>query len=356
MTTPRPVPAYTRWRARLAAPPPKRLLMHDGHEAGRIAAGTRARFALALPAYSIAEAACDGACWAAPAVTLVRPGHRHRFARVDAGTLDALSACASDACNERGAGSGAAGLTTRLGRSDGSLGDAAHAGAFLALASALARPAEEVLLAAWQSGMATRHAIDLDALGMRGTIAIDVSGDDRISQHLRAGDPFRVIEGGLIAAHATGRGTVRFVGAHALDFAEPITALGNAALLEALGTLDGGDIAITIDATAPASGVATGETLTLEAAAAFTTILDAPPAPTRLIALTGAVPRHGIIEVPVDGTLPWSGLLALVGANPQRVEVLLVEEAGGISRRVERDRFEDRITPAAIGTGAITAN
>ena len=70
---------------------------------------------------AFAEAGCDGACWAAPAATVVREGHTHRFARLDQSGVAPLLICMAGSCDTSDADGGQrrTGLLARLGRSDG---------------------------------------------------------------------------------------------------------------------------------------------------------------------------------------------------------------------------------------------
>ena len=103
---------------------------------------------------AFSEAGCDGACWAAPAATVVREGHTHRFARLDESGVDPLLSCVAGSCDA--ADESRTGLLERLGRSDGSLSDALAGGAYEAAATALAMPPGEVIDARPASSGASR--------------------------------------------------------------------------------------------------------------------------------------------------------------------------------------------------------
>src|SRR5690606_29709761 len=87
------------------------------------------------------ETACDGACWAAPAATVQRDGHQHRFARLDLvdlveGVPDELTSCLEGDCDDEYAGRGQYGLLERVGRNDGTFADVLARGGYAALAHA----------------------------------------------------------------------------------------------------------------------------------------------------------------------------------------------------------------------------
>ena len=91
-----------------------------------------------------------------------------------------------------------------------------------------------------------------------------------------------------------------------------------------------------------------GHGLTIEAACALPAVFDRPPPPTRLVALSGAVPRPGVYEVPLGGATTWTGILATAGVMPGLVPAVRVG-----SHVVARDAFEEIVTPSALGRGAV---
>src|SRR5690606_31349128 len=100
MPTHAATPELARLRSAHPAPELPRVLLHlgtCGHAVGSPEAGEALRAALGERASMVVEAACDGACWAAPAATVERDGHIHRHARLDQG-LDEVLACASGDC------------------------------------------------------------------------------------------------------------------------------------------------------------------------------------------------------------------------------------------------------------------
>ena len=92
-------------QTRHPAPPHERVLLHRGTCGDAVGSGAfgseiEARLDGSL---GVVEAACDGACWAAPAATVVRDTHIHRFARLDEGdALAELAACAEGRCDAEG--------------------------------------------------------------------------------------------------------------------------------------------------------------------------------------------------------------------------------------------------------------
>ena len=289
------------------------------------------------------EAACDGACWAAPAATVLRPGHRHRFAHLDPTAIEELAACVRGACDEPQAGSGAGGLTARLGRTDGTLGDVLAQGGYAALALAATLPSSRMIEVIALADLIRRF--DARAL-MAPVLRIDVTSSP-IDTHLIEGDPHRVIEGVLLARIAGGSHEVRLrVAPDAPGTASFIRALEDA---HAAGILDGtalGGDAIDIEIVEALDGpsVASVETL-----CALTTAFDDPPPPTRLLALAGALPRPGVYEVPVGGAMTWAGVLAMAGVAPARVQALRVYPRTGAPRLIWSSHLDAALDPAALG-------
>lgn len=353
-----------RLRARFAAAPEVRLLVHRGTCGD--AAGAPAileQLRQVIPNAVIAESACDGACWAAPAATVIRNAHVHRFARLDRGIPGEIAACLGGVCADDYAGRGERGLTARLGRHDGSLGEALGYGAYSALSTIAGAPSETVVALVQSAVVTDRSGSHADtARAWRDALAdgtprvlvvqaTDMEPGVTIARHLVEGDPHRVIEGILIACRAieADRAVVM------LDAdAERARATLTAALEEArvAGLLDGsalGGAAVSIEVgtEAPAGIPEHVETL-----CALTMILEEQPPPTKLLSLAG-VPRPGVSEIPVDGATTWAGLLALAGANPSRTQGLV---AGGPAYRlVLPEEYEEPLSLRALGAGAIHA-
>ncbi len=342
-------PALARLRGRFTAPAASRVFVHRGScsstvDTSRVLDSIRAslgdRGALAV------EAACDGACWAAPAATVVRPGHRHRFPYLDRDPIEALLACLDGACDDAYAGSGARGLLARVGHLDGSLADALAQGTYAAFAHAVTRKPEDVIDAVQHAGGAhlrTARAWRFAERDHSQLLVVTVAGGDTGDRHLLEGDPHRLIEGILMAAHATG--VTRAMIEVSPEASDAHRAAGFAiAQAGAAGLLDGsalGSAGVEIEVRGSGTARAATESLFLdvEALCAVTTVYDEPPPPTRLLALSGAVSRPGLYEVPVDGVMAWSGVLAAAGANPQRVGGLRLGDPTG--RVIRSEAFEE---------------
>ncbi|MDO9443812.1 MAG: hypothetical protein Q7K37_00715 [Dehalococcoidia bacterium] len=353
-----------RLRARHPAAPEVRLLVHRGtcgDAAGALAVLEQLREA--IPDAVIAASACDGACWAAPAATVIRNAHVHRFAHLDRGIPAEIAACLDGVCADDYAGRGERGLTARLGRHDGSLGEALGYGAYATLAGIAGAPTETVV-ALVQSAVVTdrggSHADTArawrDALANGTPRVLVVQATDTepgvtIARHLVEGDPHHVIEGILITCHGIEADrAVVVLGADAdRSHATLIAALEEA---HAAGLLDGSalggaPVTIEVGTEVPAGIVEHVETL-----CALTMILEEQPPPTKLLSLAG-VPRPGVYEIPVDGATTWAGLLAQAGANPSRTQGLI---AGGPAYRlVLPEEYEQPLSLRALGAGGIRA-
>lgn len=394
-------PALARLRARFASPPTTRVLVHrgtcgDAVEAGRVvdrfvaALGTRAAMA--------AETACDGACWAAPAATVVRPGHRHRFARLDREPVEPLLACLDGVCADDYAGSGERGLLARVGHLDGSPADALAQGAYVAAAHALQQKPADVIEAVQGAGLTGRGGAHF-ATAQKWRLAAQnpaprllvvnaEEGEPGVfkDRHLLEGDPHRLIEGILITAHAVGSArAVIYINGQARYARRAV----DAALEQAreAGLLDGsalGGAGVEIEVRSGAGGYVCGEESVIlnsvegerpvprlrppfatdrglfdrptvinnvETICAVTAVYDGPPPPTKLLSISGALPRPGLYEVPVDGATAWSGVLAAAGANPQRVRALLL--GGPSGRFVPPEEFDAPLEMRALGAGGV---
>jgi len=350
MTAPPPTPALLRLRAALGVPEdgapsdPVRVLRHTGScgdAAGAAAIDLGLLEALGVP---VVEAACDGACWAAPAATVLRPGHRHRFAHLDRGVADGLVACVRGECDEPQAGSGESGLTARLGRTDGSLRDALAHGGYAAYAIASTLPSSRMIEVVALADLIRRF----DARALTAPVLRLGVPPGTIDAHLIAGDPHRVVEGILLAAIAGGSRQVRLE----VAAADPGTASLIGALEDARGAgiLDGtalGGPAVDIEIVEALDGPSAASVETL---CALTTVLDDVPPPTRLVALAGALPRSGVYEVPVGGAMTWAGVLAMAGVAPARVQALRLYGSGtGATRLLWADALDAPLDPATLG-------
>ena len=394
-------PALARLRARYGRPPETRVLVHrgtcgDAVDAARVLEAVRA--ALGTRGVPLVETACDGACWAAPSATVVRPGHRHRFARLDRAPVDALVSCLDGACDDAYAGSGARGLLARVGFLDGSLADALAQGAYRALAHAVTLKPAEVADAVASAGLtgrggahfATAQKWRLAAAnaGPRVLVVNAEEGEPGVfkDRHVLEGDPHRLIEGVLVAAHAIGAArAVIYVNGQARNARRALDAA--VAQAREAGLLDGsalGGTGAEVEVRSGAGGYVCGEESVIlnsiegerpvprlkppyatdrglferptvinnaETLCAVTTVFDDPPPPTKLVPLSGAVPRPGLYEVPVDGATSWAGVLAMAGANPQRVRALLL--GGPSGRFVLPEEFDAPLEMRGLGAGGV---
>ncbi len=394
-------PALARLRARFYPPPASRILVHRGTCGDAVDAGsmlTRLRASLGSGAPTVIETACDGACWAAPAATVVRPGHRHRFARLDREPMGGLIECLEGRCDDAYAGSGERGLLARVGHLDGSLADALAQGAYLALAHAVTRPPGEVIEAVRRAGVSGRGGAHFATAqkwrlaaqnpAPRTLVVNAEEGEPGVfkDRHVLEGDPHRLIEGVLIASHAVGIAhAVIYINGQARNARRSVDAAVEQA--REAGLLDGsalGGAAVEVEVRSGAGGYVCGEESVIlnsiegerpvprtkppfatdrglfdrptvinnaETLCAVTTVYDDPPPPTKLIPLSGAVPRPGLYEVPVDGVTAWSGVLAAAGANPQRVRALLL--GGPSGRFVPPEEFDAPLDMRALGAGGV---
>lgn len=394
-------PALARLRGRFPAPAATRVLVHRGTcgDAVDAAAVLEAlRSALGSRASMVVETACDGACWAAPAATVVRPGHRHRFARLDREPIDAVVACLDGTCDDAYAGSGERGLLARVGHLDGSLADALAQGAYLALAQAVTRKPDEVIEAVQRAGLSGRGGAHFATAqkwrlaaanaGPRVLVVNAEEGEPGVfkDRHLLEGDPHRLIEGVLIAAHAAGiERAVIYINGQARNARLAVDLAVTQA--RGAGLLDGnalGGTGVELEVRSGAGGYVCGEESVIlnsiegerpvprtkppfatdrglferptvinnaETLCASTAVFDDPPPPTKLIPLSGAVPRPGLYEVPVDGITSWSGVLAMAGVNPQRVRALLL--GGPSGSFVLPEDFETPLSMRGLGAGGV---
>ena len=344
------------------------------------------------------EAACDGACWAAPAATVVREGHVHRFARLDESGIAPVLICLAGSCSE--AGDAREGLMARLGRGDGSLAAALATGGYAAAARALALTPEAVIEAVEGMSLTGRGGAHFPVARKWSFAAATADpvlvvnaeeGEPGVfkDRHLLEGDPHRLLEGMIIAAHATGcreayvyingqatraRATIE----RALDEAVDAGILGGDAL--------GAAVELAVEVRSGAGGYVCGEETVIlnsiegerpvprfkppqiteagvfgrptllnncETLAAATQLFDEPHAPAKLVSLSGAVPRPGLYDVPIDGQTTWGWLLSEAGADPARVQALLVGGPSGVF--VPQSDFGEPLEMAALGAGGTVA-
>ncbi|HJM88584.1 MAG TPA: NADH-ubiquinone oxidoreductase-F iron-sulfur binding region domain-containing protein [Dehalococcoidia bacterium] len=352
---------------------------------------------------AFAEAGCDGACWAAPAATVVRGGHTHRFGRLDESGVAPLLICMAGSCDTRDedGDESRAGLLARLGRSDGTLNDALAGGAYEAASAALAMSPGEVIDAVDELGLSGRGGAHFPtgrkwrfASGAGEPPVLVVNAEEGEpgafkDRHLLEGDPHRMLEGMIIAAHATGA-TQAFV--YINGQARNARASFDRALGEATeagivgGDALGATVDLAIEVRSGAGGYVCGEETVIlnsiegerpiprfkppqitvagvfgrptllnnvETLAAATQLFDPPPAPTKLIPLSGAVPRPGLYEVAIDGQTTWESVLSEAGAASSDVAALLL--GGPSGSFVPPSQFATPLEMAGLGAGAVTA-
>lgn len=345
-----PTPALARLRGQFPPPATQRVILHrcacgpveDGQTVSEVV-----RAHLSDLVTSLVEGTCDGACWATPSATVQREGHQHRFARLEDTVPDALARCVAGDCDDEYAGRGEYGLLERLGRQDGSFEDAVGRGAYGALAHAVSVGPERARDAVLASNFPKRHP--LPHPGEVLTVAASEDSQTSFADcHLLAGDPHRVVEGILVACLLAGARSARV---H-LD-AQPEEA--GRALAHAIeqagqhGILDGSALGGSAFEVALVSGLPDGAATNVESACALTAVFDKPPPPTRLVALSGAVPRPGLYEAPADGTMTWTGVLAMAGVTPGLVPGLHI----GGATAVTAEALDEPMTAHQLGDGTV---
>lgn len=351
MTRVAPTPALARLRGEFPSSTPHRVVLHRGTCGNAARADGEWHVLRAALSDTLVEGTCDGACWAAPAATVQREGHQHRFARLGDEVPEELTRCLAGDCDDEYAGRGEYGILERLGRQDGTFENAVIHGAYAALAQASAVGTDRTMDAIRTSSYAIRYPIPNPSALI--TVAAENDGPANfIDRHLLEGDPHRVIEGVLVACIATGATHARIhLGGQPVSAREAFTdALEQA---QRHGILDGSALGgpateIEVSDEPPERDATT--MMSVEAVSALTNVFDRPPPPTRLVALSGAVARPGLYEVPVGGATTWTGILAMAGATPGLVPGLLVGADGEI---VPREAFEDVVTPDALGDGVV---
>ena len=341
-------PALARLRGRFPATTPTRVVLHRGTCGNAARADGEWHILRAALGSALVEGGCDGACWAAPAATVQRDGHQHRFANLGDAVPGELTRCLAGDCDDEYAGRGEFGILERVGRQDGTIEDAVRRGAYAAFAHASVAGPERTMDAIRNSTYASRYPVSAVHEDAPVTVIAETDSPTAfLDRHLLEGDPYRVLEGALVACRASGatRALLMLGGQPVAARAAFMSALDQAARE---GILDGsalGGAAIEVEVT---DATREDGSLTVEAACALTTVFDRPPPPTRLVALSGAVPRPGVYEVPLGGATTWTGILATAGVTPGLVPALRV--GGDI---VPGAAFEDVVRPSALGRGAV---
>ena len=374
------------------------MLVHRGNCGDAVGVGRYAGELRDAAGDAVADAACDGACWAAPAATVLREGHVHPFARLDESGVEPALSCLAGLCDGRDdePGGTTSGLMARLGRTDGTLGAALAAGAYEAVVTALELEPARVLEAVEAMGLTGRGGAHFP-VGRKWRFATGgeppllvvnaEEGEPGVfkDRHVLEGDPHRLIEGMIVAAHATG---CRRAYVYINGQAKRARAAFERALAEAAGAGVIGDTALgtyvelEIEVRSGAGGYVCGEETVIlnsiegerpvprfkppqiteagvfglptllnnvETLAAVTRLFDADAAPSKLVSLSGAVPRPGLYEVAVDGQSSWASLLAEAGAEPARVQAMLVGGPSGIF--VPPNDFDAPLEMGALGAG-----
>ena len=397
------VSPLARLRERYPTPRLPRILIHRGTAGDAVGVagyGEAIREVLGDRADAVTDAASDGANWAAPSATVVHGTFMRRFDRLDLNGIDDVIACFEGDCGDEAnyAGTGGRGLTVRLGRNDGTLGDVLSQSAYGALDRALAITPEQLLDAIEKGGFTGRGGAHFP-VAMKWRFAAAHSDEPRMlvvnaeegepgvfkDRHLLEGDPHRLIEGILIAHHAVGfeRAYVYINGqarAARVAFERALEDAREAGILD--GSAWKRSFGLEIHVRSGAGGYVCGEESVIlnsiegdrpvprikppfatdrglfdrptvinnvETLCAITTVFENPPPPTKLVSLSGDVPRPGLYEVPVDGATTWTGLLAMAGANPQHVQAILLGGPSGVF--VMPDQFEDALEMQVLGAG-----
>jgi len=392
-------------RTKYVAPPVPRILIHRGTAGNAVAVskyGDRIRNILGEKSYSVVDASSDGANWAAPSATVVQGTFMRRFARLDLNGVDDVVECFLGNCGgaEKYAGTGEKGITSRMGRNDGSLGDVLAQGAYAALDRVLQSSPEEIISRLAEIGLTGRGGAHFPVaqkwqfarnhLDQQKFLIVNAEeGEPGVfkDRHMLEGDPHRLIEGILIAHHAVQFESVyiyvngqaklaRFSLEKALSDADQAGIIG--------GECWGQDFQLTIHVRSGAGGYVCGEESVIlnsiegkrpvprykppfatdfglfgkptvinnvETLCAVTTLFDNPPPQTKLISLSGDVPRAGLYEVPVDGAMTWAGMIANTGRNPQEIKAILV--GGPSGEFIHFQQFDDVLEMSKLGAGGI---
>ena len=394
-----------RLRTKYVAPPISRILIHRGTAGDAVGVseyGDRIRGILAEKAHLVVDVCSDGANWAAPSATVAQGTFMRRFERLDLNGVDEVVECFRGNCGdaEKYAGTGEKGITSRMGRNDGSLGDVLSQGAYTALDRVLQLSPEEVINKLSEIGLTGRGGAHFP-VARKWQFARAHSDQQKIlvvnaeegepgvfkDRHMLEGDPHRLIEGILIAHHSVGFESVYiYVNGQAK---QARLSLEKALLDAAQAGITSGEcwernFQLTINVRSGAGGYVCGEESVIlnsiegkrpiprykppfatdvglfgkptvinnvETLCAVTTLFDNPPLQTKLVSLSGDVPRAGLYEVPVDGAMTWAGMIANSGRNPQEIKALLV--GGPSGEFIHFQQFDDVLEMSKLGAGGI---
>ena len=386
-------------RDRYPSHPGPRVLVHRGTFGDAAGAATVAEALRDRLGDLVVDAPCGPDHWAAPSATVIRDGQLFHLRRLDESGVEPVLAClAGDAEIEPEPQPG--GLLARVGVTDGSLRDALAGGAYASAARALAMPPEDVIAAIEAQGLTGRGGAHFPtAMKWRFAAAHDdpllvVNAEegepgvfkDRV---MLEGDPHRLIEGLIIACHAVGAGRAYiYINGHARGARAALErALGEAAEAGIVGgDALGAAVALDIDVRSGAGGYVCGEETVIlnsiegqrpvprfkppqitdaglfgrptvlnnvETLAATTQLFDEPYVASKLVSLSGAVPRPGLYEVPVDGVTSWRDVLQRAGADATQVQALLLGGPSGVF--VPPQQFDAPLEMRALGSGGVVA-
>tara|TARA_B100000686_G_C16793098_1_gene980194 strand:- start:2252 stop:3739 length:1488 start_codon:yes stop_codon:yes gene_type:complete len=394
-----------RLRTKYVAPPISRILIHRGTAGDAVGVseyGDRIRRILEGKSHLVVDVCSDGANWAAPSATVAQGTFMRRFERLDLNGVDELIECFHGNCGDaaRYAGTGEKGITSRMGRNDGSLGDVLSQGAYTALDRVLQLSPEEVINRLSEIGLTGRGGAHFP-VAQKWRFARTHSDQQKIlvvnaeegepgvfkDRHMLEGDPHRLLEGVLIAHHAVGFDAVYiYVNGQArqaqLSLEKALSDAGEAGIIS--GECWDRNFQLTINIRSGAGGYVCGEESVIlnsiegkrpvprykppfatdvglfgkptvinnvETLCAVTTLFDNPPLQTKLISLSGDIPRAGLYEVPVDGAMTWSGMIANAGRNPQEIKALLV--GGPSGEFIHFQQFDDVLEMSKLGAGGV---
>ena len=386
-------------RGRYLPQPGPRVLVHRGTFGDAAGAAGVADALRERAGELVVDAPCGPDHWAAPSATVIGDGQLFHLRRLDESGIEPVLTClAGDAGIEPEPPLN--GLLSRVGVTDGSLRDALAAGAYAAAVRVLATPPEAVIAAIEAQGLTGRGGAHFPtAMKWRFAAAhpqplLIVNAEegepgvfkDRV---MLEGDPHRLIEGLIIACHAVGAG-------HAYIYVNGHAHGARAALERALGEateagIIGGDalgatVELDIEVRSGAGGYVCGEETVIlnsiegrrpvprfkppqitdaglfgrpsvlnnvETLAAATQLFDEPHVASKLVSLSGAVPRPGLYEVPVDGVTSWRNVLERAGADAAQVQALLLGGPSGVF--VPPQHFDAPLEMRALGSGGVVA-
>ena len=348
----------------------------------------------------VVDAPCGPDHWAAPSATVIRDGQLFHLRRLDESGIEPVLTClAGDAGIEPEPPLN--GLLSRVGVTDGSLRDALAAGAYAAAVRVLATPPEAVIAAIEAQGLTGRGGAHFPtamkwALRRRSPAATAHrqrrGGRARVFKDrvMLEGDPPPADRGpdhrvprcrGRPRLHLRQRARARRTrGARAPRLERPPRP-GSSAATPSARTVE-----LDIEVRSGAGGYVCGEETVIlnsiegrrpvprfkppqitdaglfgrpsvlnnvETLAAATQLFDEPHVASKLVSLSGAVPRPGLYEVPVDGVTSWRNVLERAGADAAQVQALLLGGPSGVF--VPPQHFDAPLEMRALGSGGVVA-